>query len=155
VSDTDTAPNYSSKNSIAKLPLLAAIVALIGVCDASYLTYHHYMAMPVPCSITGGCEEVLTSSYAELWGVPLAIYGAAAYLVAFVLASLSVFRNRLAWTLFGVQVTLMALFSGWLIYVQAMLIEAFCQFCLLSAGTSFILFLIFLASLVFRRRPSV
>jgi uncharacterized membrane protein len=44
----------------------------------------------------------------------------------------------------------MAGFSGWLIYVQAALIGAFCQFCLLSAISSIILFVIFIASLFTR-----
>ena len=147
-----TTSDRSSKGSIAVLPILAAIVALIGIGDASYLTWHHYMSMPVPCSITGGCEEVLTSNYAELWGLPLAVYGAASYLAAFCLALLAAFGNRLSWTLFGIQVTLMAIFSGWLIYVQAAILEAFCQFCLLSAATTFTLFILYLISIFLRRR---
>ena len=128
------------------------MVALIGFADATYLTYHHYTAMPVPCTLSGGCEEVLTSSYAELFGLPLAMYGAAAYLVAFCLAAISAFGNRIAWMLFGVQATFMAAFSGWLFYVQANILEAFCQFCLGSAATSLILFLIFVISLFVQRR---
>jgi uncharacterized membrane protein len=151
VTDSDGI-DYSPKRTILKLPILAAIVALIGFADATYLTYHHYTAMPVPCSITNGCEEVLTSSYAELWGLPLAMYGAAAYLLAFVLSLISVFGKRAAWMLFGIQVTLMALFSGWLFYLQAKVIEAFCQFCLISAATSVTLFIIFLISLFVSRR---
>jgi uncharacterized membrane protein len=60
--------------------------------------------------------------------------------------------RRWAWGLYGLQTLAMAAFSGWLIYVQANYIGAFCQFCLLSAATSFSLFLIFVISLAFRRR---
>jgi uncharacterized membrane protein len=56
------------------------------------------------------------------------------------------------WTLFGIQITLMAIFTGWLVYLQAMVIEAFCQFCLISAATTFTLFIIFLISLFIRQR---
>jgi len=123
---------------------VAVVVALVGLADSIYLTIHHYTAVPVPCTITGGCETVLTSSYAEIAGVPLAAYGAAAYFVAFSLALLSAFGNSTTWKLFGLIATVMACFSAWLIYVQAEYIKAFCQFCLLSAGTSLTLFIIFL-----------
>jgi uncharacterized membrane protein len=127
--------------------ILAVIVSLVGIADSVYLTVHHYTAEPVPCSLIAGCEQVLTSEYAEIAGIPLAAFGAAAYFVAFSLALLSVFGNRIAWKIFGIQVFFMAIFTGWLIYVQAVLIGAFCQFCLLSAATTFALFILFLISL--------
>lgn len=135
-----------TRSAIAKLPILAAIVALIGLADAIYLTVHHYTAEPVPCSLITGCEQVLTSSYAEIYGIPLAIFGAFAYLTAFILALVSAFGNRIAWALFGLQVVIMTIFTGWLLYVQAYIIEAFCQFCLISAATTFTLFIIFIIS---------
>lgn len=135
-----------SNNAVAKLPFLAAVVALAGLADAVYLTIKHFTGEAVPCSIVQGCEQVLTSSYAEIGGVPLAIFGAAAYFAAFSLAILTAFGNRLMWTLFGVQVTLMFIFTAWLVYLQAFVIEAFCQFCLLSAATTLALFIIFIAS---------
>lgn len=133
-------------------PVAAAVVALVGLGDSIYLTAHHYTAEPVPCSLIEGCETVLTSAYAELFGLPLALYGAAAYFVAFSLAVLAAFGNMLMWRLFAVQALLMAAFSGWLIYVQGAYIGAFCQFCLLSAATSITLFLIAIASRPWRAR---
>ena len=93
---------------------------------------------------------MLSSSYAEIAGIPLAIFGAAAYFVAFSLAILTVFGNRLMWKLFGAQVIIMALFSLWLIYLQAFVIKAFCQFCLISAGITFSLLTIALISKFWR-----
>ena len=144
--------NTDTKTPIAKLPAAAAIVALLGLADAIYLTVHHYTAAPVPCSITNGCEEVLTSQYAEIGGFPLAGVGALAYFIAFSLALLRVYGDRRMWDLFGILVTVMAIFSAWLIYLQARVIEAFCQFCLISAATTFTLFFIYLASLYLRWR---
>ena len=143
--------NYSfitnqSTSAVAKLPLLSSVVALVGLIDAIYLTIHHYTGEKVPCSIVEGCEQVLTSSYAEVAGIPLAAFGAAAYFAAFSLAILAAFGNRSMWTLFGVQVSLMLIFTVWLVYLQAFVIEAFCQFCLLSAATTLALFLIYLIS---------
>ena len=126
---------------------IAAAVALLGLGDSIYLTIHHFTAEPVPCTLTGGCEAVLTSSYAEFLGLPLAGYGAASYFVAFALALLAAYGNTVTWKLFGILATLMAAFSGWLIYVQAVYIGEFCQFCLLSALTSTTLFVLFLISM--------
>lgn len=142
----------SSAATVAKLPLLAAGVALIGLADSIYLTIKHYTGEQVPCSIVAGCEQVLTSSYAEIAGIPLAIFGAAAYFTAFSLAILAAFGNRPMWKLFGVQTILMTIFSVWLIYIQAFVIEAFCQFCLLSAATTFSLLIIYLCSKWMRLR---
>ena len=109
-------------------------------------------AVPVPCSLVDGCETVLTSAYAEIAGIPLAAFGAAAYFAAFSLALLAAFGNRFMWTLFGVQAILMAIFSGWLIYLQAIIIGAFCQFCLLSAATSVTLLVLFVISMLMKRK---
>lgn len=137
---------------ILKLPLAASLLALIGLADSVYLTVSHYTKEPVPCSIVEGCETVLTSSYAELFGVPIAAFGAAAYFFAFSLAILGAFGNRAAWTLFGVQSVLMAGVSIFLVYVQAFVLGAFCQFCLVSAGSSLGLFIAYIASRLLGRR---
>ena len=150
MNDAETAAEPAA--SIAKLPVGAAIVALIGLVDSVYLTIHHLNAVPVPCSLIDGCETVLTSSYAEIAGIPLAAFGAAAYFAAFSLALLAAFGNRMMWTLFGGQAILMALVSGWLIYLQAAVIGAFCQFCLLSAATSLTLLALFVISLLAKRK---
>jgi uncharacterized membrane protein len=142
----------SEAAGVAKLPVAASIIALIGLADAAYLTVSHYTKEPVPCSIVEGCETVLTSSYAELAGVPIAAFGAAAYFAAFSLAILAAFGNRATWMLFGIQSFLMATVSVYLVYVQAFVIGAFCQFCLISAATSVGLFLVFLVSEVLNRR---
>lgn len=133
-------------------PLVAVFFAIVGLTDALYLTWHHYTAEEVPCGLTGGCEMVLTSPYATFHDIPIAIFGATAYLVALVFALIAAYGRPWAWWLYGLQTLLMASFSVWLIYVQANYIHAFCQFCLLSAGTSFTLLLIFLVSLAFRGR---
>jgi uncharacterized membrane protein len=95
---------------------------------------------------------VLTSRYAEVGGIPLAAFGAAAYFVAFSLALLTAFGDKRMWRLFGLLASAMAAFSLWLLYLQAFRIHAFCQFCLLSALTSLVLFLIFLASFLLDRK---
>ena len=137
------------------LQYAASIAGLLGLTDSIYLTIHHYNATEVPCGITGGCEQVLTSSYAEIAGLPLGVYGAIAYFTAFALAFLSAYGNELTWKLFGILATLMAAASCWFIFVQAYYIHAYCQYCLGSALTSFTLFVLFLISLGTNRPQDV
>ncbi len=144
--------NQPSGSAVAKYYIMATVVALIGLADSAYLTSKHISGSQVPCSITGGCEQVLTSSYSEIFGVPTAALGVLAYLAAFSLALLTYFGNRQLWNLFGVAAVLMAGFSLWFVYLQAFVIGAFCQFCLLSAITSISLFAIFISSKIFPSR---
>lgn len=138
--------NITKSNTVAKLPLLAAVVALIGLGDAIYLTIHHLTKELVPCGEGFDCGAVLSSEYAEIAGIPLAAFGVAAYFIAFSLAILAAFGNRTMWKLFGVQVTFMVLASSYFVYLQAFVIKAFCQFCLISAGICLTLFIIAIIS---------
>lgn len=137
-------------NPFKKFAVAAALVALVGLADAIYLTFKHYTAGTVPCSILEGCEAVLTSQYATIFGIPLAVYGAIAYFIAFVLAVLTALGKRKTWLLFSLQVIVMTVFTIWLLYVQGIILEAYCQFCLLSAAVTFTLFAIALISRFWR-----
>ncbi len=145
----------SPRPRVSKLAVAAVFVSLAGLVDSIYLTVHHYTAEPVPCSLIEGCEQVLTSSYAEIAGIPLAAFGAAAYFVAFALSVLTAFGDQRTWRLFGVHATIMLVVTAWLFYLQAAVIGAFCQFCLLSAATSVTLFILFAVSLFLRRERNI
>jgi uncharacterized membrane protein len=112
---------------------LAALVSLAGLADAIYLTVEHLSGRSVRCTIVSGCSEVLSSSYASVGGVPLAMIGAAAYFTVFSLAVLAAYRYKGAAKLLTVIVGLMFITTLWLLYLQAFVIKHFCQFCLLSA----------------------
>ena len=143
--------NITKSNTVAKLPLLAAVVAIVGIIDAVYLTYHHYANLLVPCEATGGCEIVLNSSYAMIGETPIAVFGAIAYFIAFLLAILAAFGFRKLWLLFGIQVTLMATASAFLVYVQLFVLKAICQYCMISAAVCFTLFIIAIISKFWRK----
>ena len=112
---------------------VAACVSLIGLADSLYLTIEHVTGQSVRCTITSGCSEVLSSPYAVVAGVPLALIGAIAYFAVFTLATLAAFQYKLAGRLLIPVVGLMFLTTLWLLYLQAFVIRHFCQFCLLSA----------------------
>jgi uncharacterized membrane protein len=119
-----------------------ALLSLIGLADAIYLTVEHLAGRAVQCTITSGCEEVLTSAYATVGSIPLAALGAFAYFVVFSLAILAIFGNRLAGNLMLYAVGLMLAVSVYLFALQAFVLHAFCQFCLLSAAVTLLLALI-------------
>ena len=137
-----------------KLYVTAAIVSLLGLADALYLTVEHVTGQSVRCTIVAGCSEVLSSQYAVVAGVPLALIGAAAYFGVFSLATLRVFGYRIAATLLTPLVLLMFLFTLWLIYLQAFVIHAFCQFCLFSAAVTTALTVIVLIALLSSRKTT-
>ena len=121
-------------NSAKWFYITAAALSLIGLADSLYLTVQHVTGQSVRCTVVSGCSEVLSSPYAVVAGFPLAGLGAAAYFSVFSLATLAVFGYRIAGKLLLPLVALMALTSVWLFYLQAFVIRAFCQFCLLSAA---------------------
>ena len=112
---------------------IAALVSLVGLGDAIYLTIEHLSGRSVRCTIVSGCSEVLSSEYATVRGIPLAMIGAAAYFTVFSLAVLAAYSYRWAAKLLTVIVSFMFLTTLWLLYLQAFVIKHFCQFCLLSA----------------------
>ena len=117
-----------------KLYVVAALLSLLGLADALYLTVEHLTGQSVKCTIISGCSEVLSSPYAVVAGFPLAAIGAAAYFTVFSLATLAAFGYRAAGTLLTPLIAAMFFVSLWLIYLQAFVIREFCQYCLLSAA---------------------
>ena len=116
-----------------KLYVVAALLALVGLADALYLTIEHVTGQSVRCTIISGCSAVLSSPYAVVAGIPLAALGAAAYFTVFSLAILTLFGYpRVALLLRAIVITMFAI-SVWLMYLQAFVIREFCQYCLLSA----------------------
>jgi uncharacterized membrane protein len=112
----------------------AALLSLLGLADALYLTIEHVTGQTVRCTILSGCSEVLSSPYAVVAGIPLAAVGAAAYFTVFSLAILALFRYRIAGKILPPLVIAMFFVSVWLFYLQAFVIRQFCQYCLISAA---------------------
>lgn len=127
-----------------------ACLALVGLADAIYLTVQHVTGQSVRCTIVSGCSEVLSSEYASIKGIPLALIGAVAYFTVFSLATLAAFGYPLVRKLLPILVGLMFLTTLWLIYLQAFVIGQFCQFCMLSAAVTIVLMVLVL--LIARRQ---
>ncbi len=123
-----------------------ALVALVGLTDAVYLTVEHLSGQSVRCMVVSGCDEVLQSRYATVAaGVPVAAVGALAYFTAFSLATLAAFGYDGARKLLAPLVAVMFLATLWFLYLQAFVIKAFCTYCLISATVTTVLALLVLA----------
>jgi uncharacterized membrane protein len=117
------------------------VVALIGFVDAGYLTVEHYQGRVPPCSITAGCEQVLTSSYAVVAGIPVSLAGLIYYFL--ILVGVFAYLESKNTTLLKVAMLLTIvglLASLWFVYIQVFIIHSYCLYCLGSAFTSTILF---------------
>jgi uncharacterized membrane protein len=117
----------------------AALLAIVGLADAIYLTVEDLTGQTLRCTIISGCSEVLASPYAHIGSVPLAAVGAFAYFTVFSLATLAAFDYPLIANLLKIVVGLMFITALWLLYLQAFVIHHFCQYCLLSAGVTVVL----------------
>lgn len=113
------------------------ILAGIGFADSAFLTAEHLRGVIPPCGVEGGCDTVLTSSYATIAGVPVAALGALYYatLLVLMVAYLDTGYIRiLHWASWGTTLGLLA--SVYFVGVQLFVIGSFCTYCLVSATTS-------------------
>ena len=123
-----------------------AVVAFIGMVDALYLSIKRN-AGPIPCHITRGCTDVLTSKYSEIAGIPLSWFGLAFYVVIFSLAVFTLFEDpehrlsQLPGLIFYLAGAALIV-SAFLVGIQAFILRAFCEYCLLSAALVLTMFLL-------------
>jgi uncharacterized membrane protein/glutaredoxin len=139
-------------------PLLGAI-AILGAINTGYITLTKLLGGETACP-TNGCEQVLSSAYASVFGLPLALFGFLAYvsMATFALAPLAVkpehnkqLRSDLedwTWLLLFVGSTAMLVFSAYLMYIMASVFVAnygmkgVCLYCIASAIFAFSLFVL-------------
>ena len=107
-----------------------AVLAVLGLGIAGYLTYVHYAGIHVLCAASGGCETVQTSSYAKLAGIPVPVLGLIGYVGILVALLVPGDPGRLATA--GIALVGFG-FSLYLTYLELFVINAICQWCVGSA----------------------
>ena len=126
--------------------MLAALVALVGLFVALYLALYKLGLIGTLACGVGSCETVQTSRWATLMGLPIAVWGVGFYLCVLALA-LAGTHDRFAESR-AISTALMLLtgwgvvFSAWLTYLEAAVIDAWCQWCVVSAVLTVVLFLV-------------
>lgn len=123
-----------------------AVLSLVGLLIATYLSMYKlgYLGV-IQCTI-GGCEKVQTSRYADFLGLPVSLWGMGAYVTLLVLAMLGLQPRYqgarwVALSLFGVS-AIGVVFSGYLTFLEAFVIHAWCQWCVISAILVTLIFLL-------------
>jgi len=114
-----------------RLRAAIAVLCVLGIGIATYLTYVHYAGLKVLCLSGGSCETVQSSSYAKLAGIPVAVLGLAGYIT--ILISLAVRAEASRAAAFGVALIGFG-FSLYLTYRELFTIKAICQWCVASAA---------------------
>lgn len=137
--------------------MLIAALSLIGLFVAMYLLlYKLGFIGTLSCKI-GSCEKVNTSPYAMLFGVPVSLWGVLYYIGLFATALLSTSErfadDRRAAVALVVLTGWGVLFSGYLTYLEAAVIHAWCQWCVVSAILVVLMFVLALIELKDSRVP--
>ncbi len=119
------------------------VLGLIGFLDASYLTIQHYNNGILPCYVFTGCDKVTSSSYAVVAGVPVSLLGAIYYFAILIVAVLFLdTRNKKVLRILTTLPIAGFLASLWLLFLQLFIIKAICFYCVISASTSTLLFVL-------------
>ena len=126
--------------------MIVAMLSLAGIFVALYLLlYKLGMIGNLSCSV-GSCETVNSSKWATFLGLPVAGWGVAWYVAMFILALVSTGArfaesSMVSTVLLGVA-TSGLLFSLWLTYLELFVINAICQWCVVSAIIVTIIFVV-------------
>lgn len=119
-------------NRVICLAIIA--ISVVGVGVSAYLTTVHFADAPLVCASSGlvNCEEVLTSSYAEVGGVPWSLGGLVWFAVTGALAAVALLARpepqavqpaQVAWSLLGLATAV------YLIGVEVLAVDRICLWC--------------------------
>ncbi len=119
------------------------LLSLFGFLDATYLTIQHYRGGDQTCGALWDCAAVANSPYAEIGGIPTAVFGVLYYLLIFLLSVAYVDTKQIRLLSLIVPLTGIGfLVSLILVYLQVFVIHALCLYCMISAVTSIGLFVL-------------
>ncbi len=129
--------------------MVIAVLSLIGFFVCFYLISHFYgWTGPLICGV-GDCGTVQASPYAQIGGIPLSVFGLAGYVLLLGTSFLGIQPGKRDSRFVGGVLLAVASFglgvSGYLTYLEAAVIHAWCQWCVISAV---LMTVIFLAALV-------
>lgn len=127
------------------IPDLLILIAILGIIDAGYLTYEHFSGTIPPCApgIFNDCGTVLTSKFATPFGIPLALIGLIHYSLETLIFVLYNFTKKRIYGILGVAFSFIGfLASLYFVFLQLVVIRALCQYCMVSALISFVIFVL-------------
>ena len=134
-----------SNKHIKTISTIGLLLTIIGIADTIYLTIAHYSTVvSLVCPDKGiiNCAKVTSSSYSEIFGVPVSLFGLIFFIGMLVLqlpmlwrSTNNLIRNgRLAYSLVGLATIF------WFVYVEFHRLNAICLYCTLVHVLTFGLF---------------
>lgn len=130
--------------------MAVAVLALVGLFVALYLLAHSVGLIPLVCGV-GSCETVQASPYARVSGIPVPLLGVGGYVALLGVALYGLRPDRQGrkgpgLVLFGLGLIGVS-YSGYLTYLEANVIHAWCLWCVASACLMTLIFLFSLPEL--------
>jgi len=123
-----------------------AVISLIGIFLATYLTLYKLGYIEALACGTGSCEVVQASRWSTLFGQPVALWGLGFYVAMFALSVAGSFGRLEESRAVSVGLAVMsgggALFSGYLTFVEIAWLHAICRYCVVSACIVVVLFVL-------------
>jgi uncharacterized membrane protein len=132
--------------------MVMALISLAGLFLGAYLTLYHFGFIgSLACGVSS-CEQVQTSRWSMFLGVPVATWGVGFYALMLALTMASLHERFAESPRLPLALVVLSgwgvLFTGWLNYLEAFVIHAWCEWCLGSAAMVLLLFV--LAALDYR-----
>lgn len=142
----------SSKDKSEPILKWASIVlAILGAADAIYLLVLKYTQLEALCVGNHGCITVNNSIYSEIYGIPVSVFGIAAYLaitgILLLEPRLELAKENGPLSIFGISLAGVA-FSAYLTWLEFYVIHAVCPFCIASAIIITLIFILAIIRLV-------
>lgn len=132
--------------------LILAVLDVIGLAIASYLSAVELGGGVPACGPIKGCEEVALSEYSRIGGVPVAVYGVGLSLILLSLAIVWWKTDLYALLLAHYGLSLAGvIFEVYFLYLQLVVIRAVCVWCT-TYGLSLVLRFV-IALVVWLRQP--
>lgn len=112
------------------VPWFLAAAAYLGFVISLYLTFVHYRGYVSPCYVVHGCEQVQTSKYSVVLGIPVALLGTIFFgLMVYLGIGLLTGSRAALVRAHKVLAFLGALAVIPLFLLQAIVLRAFCTYC--------------------------
>jgi len=110
------------------------VLSLIGIADASYISYHAYTGKAVKCLFfpKKWCKKVQYSKYSKTLGIPNGYLGVALYSLIFITTLLFMGEVIAFWPI-ATLLVIGFLFSVYFTAIQLFALNAFCVYCIISA----------------------
>ena len=126
-------------------------LACLGVLDAAYLLVYKLTNNNAMCLGNGGCHDVNFSSYSEIGGIPVSVFGIVTYLVIAGILLLEprfkIAKENGSLAIFGISVVGVA-FTAYLTWLEIYVIHAICPFCVASAVIIALIFILAIIRLI-------